>query len=265
MSVPEGTRPMGSVVAITNQKGGVGKTTTAVNLAAALAVAEQRVLLIDIDPQGNATSGVGHSPKLVQAGTYDVLVGRASIREAARATDVGCLKIVPGSADLAAVEIEFVDLDDRATRLREAIAAVRDDYDFILIDCPPSLGLLTLNALTAADCVLVPMQCEYYALEGISHLMHTIERVKHGLNAHLHVHGVLLTMYDPRSNLALQVASQLREHFPVYETVIPRNVRLAEAPSHGKPIILYDAGSKGSQGYLNLAREILERVPEAAA
>jgi chromosome partitioning protein len=256
---------MGSVVAITNQKGGVGKTTTAVNLAAALAVAEQRVLLIDIDPQGNATSGVGHSPKRIQTGTYDVLLGRSSIREAAIATDIGCLRIVPSCADLAAVEIEFVDLDDRATRLREQLRAVRNDYDFILIDCPPALGLLTLNALTAADCVLVPMQCEYYALEGIGHLMHTIERVKAGLNANLHVHGVLLTMFDPRSNLSQQVAGQLREHFPVYETVIPRNVRLAEAPSHGKPIILYDAGSKGSQGYLSLAREILERVPEAAA
>ena len=167
--------------------------------------------------------------------------------------------------DLAAVEIEIVDLEDRATRLKDALDAVRDDYDFILIDCPPSLGLLTLNALAAADCVLVPMQCEYYALEGISHLMGTIERVKARLNPTLYVHGVLLTMYDPRSNLASQVASELREHFHVYETVIPRNMRLAEAPSHGKPIILYDAGSKGSQGYLSLAREILDRLPEAAA
>lgn len=256
---------MGSVVAITNQKGGVGKTTTAVNLAAALAVAEQRVLLIDIDPQGNATSGLGHSPRREQRGIYDVLLGEASVREASLATDLPCLKLVPSSADLAAVEVEFVDLDDRAVRLREALRAVKDDYDFVLIDCPPALGLLTLNALTAADCVLVPMQCEYYALEGIGHLMHTIERVKAGLNPHLHVHGVLLTMFDPRSNLSQQVAGQLRAHFPVYETVIPRNVRLAEAPSHGKPIILYDAASKGSQGYLNLAREILERVPEAAA
>jgi len=256
---------MGSVVAITNQKGGVGKTTTAVNLAACLAVAEQRVLLIDIDPQGNATSGVGHAPRAQQLGTYDVMVGRASIRDAARATDLPCLKIVPSSADLAAVEVEFVDLDDRAVRLKNALEAVQDDYDFILIDCPPSLGLLTLNALTAASSVLVPMQCEYYALEGISHLMNTIERIRASLNPHLYVHGVLLTMYDPRSNLANQVADELREHFHVYETVIPRNVRLAEAPSHGKPIILYDAGSKGSQGYLSLAREILDRLPVAAA
>ena len=256
---------MGKVVAITNQKGGVGKTTTAVNLAAALAVAEQRVLLIDMDAQGNATSGMGHAPHEQQLGTYDVMVGRASIAEASRATDLPCLQIVPASVDLAAVEVELVDLEDRAVRLKQALDAVREDYDFILIDCPPSLGLLTLNALTAADSVLVPMQCEYYALEGISHLMGTIERVKAALNPGLHVHGVLLTMYDPRSNLANQVASELRAHFHVYETVIPRNIRLAEAPSHGKPIILYDAGSKGSQGYLNLAREILDRLPEAAA
>jgi len=256
---------MASVVAITNQKGGVGKTTTAVNLAASLAVAEQRVLLIDIDPQGNATSGVGISPRAQQIGSYDVLVGRSTIREAARETELPCLSILPSSADLSAVEIEFVDLEDRATRLKDAIELVRGEYDFVLIDCPPSLGLLTLNALAASHSVLVPMQCEYYALEGISHLMNTIERVRSGLNPSLYVHGVLLTMYDPRSNLANQVASELREHFHVYETVIPRNIRLAEAPSHGKPVILYDAGSKGSQGYLSLAREILDRLPEAAA
>jgi chromosome partitioning protein len=244
---------MASVVAITNQKGGVGKTTTAVNLAASLAVAEQRVLLIDIDPQGNATSGVGHAPRATDPGTYDVMVGRITISEAARATDLPYLKLLPSSADLAAVEIEFVDLEDRAFRLKACI------------DSPPSLGLLTLNALAASHSVLVPMQCEYYALEGISHLMNTIERVRAGLNPSLYVHGVLLTMYDPRSNLANQVATELRAHFHVYETVIPRNIRLAEAPSHGKPVIIYDAGSKGSQGYLNLAREILDRRPEAAA
>ena len=256
---------MASVVAITNQKGGVGKTTTAVNLAASLAVAEQRVLLIDIDPQGNATSGVGHPPRSTSAGTYDVMLGRAGVREATLATDLPCLSILPSSADLAAVEVEFVDLDDRALRLKGAIEEVRDEYDIVLIDCPPSLGLLTLNALTAAHSVLVPMQCEYYALEGISHLMNTIERVRGSLNPSLYVHGVLLTMYDPRSNLANMVAAELRSHFHVYETVIPRNIRLAEAPSHGKPAILYDAGSKGSQGYLSLAREILDRLPEAAA
>jgi chromosome partitioning protein len=256
---------MASVVAITNQKGGVGKTTTAVNLAASLAVAEQRVLLIDMDPQGNATSGVGHAPRAEQPGTYDVLVGRSAVRDAARPTDLPFLTLLPSSADLAAVEIEFVDLEDRATRLKAAIEEVQDEYDFIILDCPPSLGLLTLNALAAAASVVVPMQCEYYALEGISHLMSTIERVRTSLNPTLHVHGVLLTMYDPRSNLANQVASELRAHFHVYETVIPRNVRLAEAPSHGKPVILYDAGSKGSQGYLSLAREILDRLPEAAA
>jgi chromosome partitioning protein len=256
---------MGKIVAITNQKGGVGKTTTAVNLAAALAVAEQRVLLIDIDAQGNATSGMGLPHAQQQVGTYDVMVGRSSIADAARETELPYLHLIPASVDLAAVEVELVDLDDRAVRLKQALAVVRENYDFIVIDCPPSLGLLTLNALTAADSVLVPMQCEYYALEGISHLMNTIERVKAALNPDLYVHGVLLTMYDPRSNLANQVASELRAHFHVYDTVIPRNIRLAEAPSHGKPIILYDAGSKGSQGYLNLAREILDRLPEAAA
>jgi chromosome partitioning protein len=256
---------MASVVAITNQKGGVGKTTTAVNLAASLAVAEQRVLLVDIDPQGNATSGVGHRPRASDPGTYDVMVGRATIRDAALATELPFLKLLPSSADLAAVEIEFVDLEDRATRLKDALDDVRNDYDFIIIDCPPSLGLLTLNALACSHSVLVPMQCEYYALEGISHLMNTIERVRAGLNPSLYVHGVLLTMYDPRSNLANQVAGELRAHFHVYETVIPRNIRLAEAPSHGKPVIIYDAGSKGSQGYLSLAREILDRLPEAAA
>jgi chromosome partitioning protein len=256
---------MGLVVAITNQKGGVGKTTTAVNLAASLAVAEQRVLLIDTDPQGNASSGVGVAPHSVEVGTYDVLVGRATICEAAVATDLPTLFVLPASTDLAAVEVEFVDLDDRIMRLKQAIELVRESYDYVIIDCPPSLGLLTLNALTAADSVLVPMQCEYFALEGISHLMATIERVKNGINPQLHVQGVLLTMFDPRSNLANQVASELREHFHVYETVIPRNVRLAEAPSHGKPIVLYDAGSKGSQGYLSLAREILDGRPERAA
>jgi chromosome partitioning protein len=256
---------MGVVVAITNQKGGVGKTTTAVNLAASLAVAEQRVLLIDTDPQGNASSGVGQPLGPDGTGIYDVLLGRASVREAARATDLPTLWVLSASTDLAAVEVEFVDLEDRIVRLKNALAPVRDAYDFIIIDCPPSLGLLTLNALTAADSVLVPMQCEYFALEGISHLMNTIERVKHGVNPELYVHGVLLTMYDPRSNLSNQVASELREHFHVYETVIPRNVRLAEAPSHGKPIVLYDAGSKGSQGYLSLAREFLDRQPEQAA
>jgi len=256
---------MGKVVAITNQKGGVGKTTTAVNLAAALAVAEQRVLLIDIDAQGNASSGMGLPHDQQQVGTYDLMVGRADVGQATRETELPFLHLVPASVDLAAAEVELVDLDDRAVRLKQALESVRDRYDFILIDCPPSLGLLTLNALTAADSVLVPMQCEYYALEGISHLMNTIERVKAALNPSLFVHGVLLTMYDPRSNLANQVASELRAHFHVYDTVIPRNIRLAEAPSHGKPIILYDAGSKGSQGYLNLAREILDRLPEAAA
>ena len=245
------------IVSIANQKGGVGKTTTAVNLAASLAVAEQRVLLVDMDPQGNASTGVGLAHRSVDGGSYAVLLGEQSVAEARMATDVACLHVLPTGPDLAAVEVEMVDMDDRILRLKQALAEAEADYDFVLIDCPPSLGLLTLNALAAADSVIVPMQCEYYALEGISHLMDTIQRVKGSVNPDLSVHGVLLTMFDARSNLSNQVAAELRSHFPVYETVIPRNIRLAEAPSHGKPVILYDAGSKGSQGYLNLAREIL--------
>ncbi|UJR80808.1 ParA family protein [Sandaracinus amylolyticus] len=256
---------MAEVLAIANQKGGVGKTTTAVNLAASLAVAEQRVLLVDMDAQANATSGLGHAPSSIERGTYEVLIGEASLRDVLLETaELPTLKIAPTTPDLAAIETELADVEDRVTRLREAIATVRDDFDFILVDCPPSLGLLTLNALVAADAVLVPMQCEYYALEGLSRLSGTIERVKSVLNERLHVNGVLLTMYDPRSNLAREVADEVRKHFRVFETVIPRNVRLAEAPSHGKPVILYDAGSRGSHGYLSLARELLGASSEAA-
>jgi chromosome partitioning protein len=255
---------MAEVLAIANQKGGVGKTTTAVNLAASLAVAEQRVLLVDLDAQCNATSGLGHAPSAVERGTYAVLLGEAGLDETALPTDLPNLSLAPATPDLAAVETELADADDRATRLRRAIDAVRDRYDYILIDCPPSLGLVTINALTAADAVLVPMQCEYFALEGLSRLTSTITRIQGALNEHLRVHGVLLTMFDPRSNLAREVADEVRQHFRVFETVIPRNVRLAEAPSHGKPVILYDAGSRGAQGYLSLARELLGAGSEAA-
>lgn len=265
------------VVAIANQKGGVGKTTTAVNLAASLAVAEQNVLLIDMDPQGNATSGLGRHPKDISHGTYDLLQGTASIRDSIVAADLPHLDLIAASADLAAVELEFADVQDRALRLKTAVSAItgsrgasahstRDKYDYVVIDCPPSLGILTINALAAADAVLVPMQCEYYALEGLSQLMDTVERVRASLNPALRIDGVLLCMFDPRSNLSTEVASELRKHFHVYNTVIPRNIRLAEAPSYGKPIILYDAASKGSHGYLNLAREILSGpTPQAAA
>ena len=249
---------MSRVFAISNQKGGVGKTTTAVNLAASMAVAEQRVLLVDLDPQGNASSGVGITDRESARSIYPVLFGEATIADVKQSTELASLEIVPSARDLAGVEVEFASVEDRATRLRDALAVVRDAYDFIFIDCPPSLGVLTINALVAADVVLVPMQAEYYALEGLSDLAGTIERVRATLNPALQIDGVLLTMFDPRNNLSSQVADEVRKHFRVFETVIPRNVRLAEAPSYGRPVILYDAGSRGSQGYLSLAREILE-------
>ncbi len=255
---------MGRVVAVANQKGGVGKTTTAVNLAASLVVAEQRVLLIDMDPQGNATTGVGVAPGSVERSAYEVLIGEASVDDVRVATEMPNLSLVPASQDLVAVERELADFDDSPMRLRGAIAAVIDEYDFVVVDCPPSLGTLTINALTAADLVIVPMQCEYYALEGLSQLVGTIERVRASLNPTLSIHGVLLTMYDARSNLSTEVAAEVRRHFHVYETIIPRNIRLAEAPSHGKPVILYDASSRGSYGYLNLAREFLDGLTAVA-
>jgi chromosome partitioning protein len=256
---------MSRVVAVSNQKGGVGKTTTAVNLAASLAVAEQRVLLVDMDPQGNASSGVGVSERSLEQSLYPVLFREKTLREVSRPTELPFLHVVPACRDLAGVEIELVDADDRALRLRECLEPVLGDYDFIFLDCPPSLGVLTVNALVAADVVLVPMQAEYYALEGLSDLVSTIERVRNALNPPLQIDGVLLTMFDPRNNLSNQVAEEVRKHFHVFETVIPRNVRLAEAPSYGRPAILYDAGSRGSHGYLSLAREILDQRPAVHA
>ncbi len=246
------------IFAVANQKGGVGKTTTAVNLAASLAAAEQRVLLVDCDPQGNASSGVGVRRQTVERSLYDVLIGEATIPDVIKGTPVPGLQVVPSTQDLVAAEIELVDASDRATRLRSSLSPHIEGYDYVVLDCPPSLGLLTLNALTAATRVLVPLQCEYYALEGLTHLMATIDRVKGAYNAELSVEGVVLTMFDGRNTLTHQVADEVRAHFHVFDAIIPRNVKLSEAPSHGKPALIYDSQSKGAQGYLSLAREILD-------
>ena len=254
---------MAKVIAIANQKGGVGKTTTAVNLGASLAVAEQRTLLIDGDPQGNATSGMGITREQISRTVYHALLGEATLDEVRiRSVQFKHLDVVPATPDLAGAEVELVDRDNRERAMRNAIAVLRDEYDYILIDCPPSLGLITLNMLAAADTLLIPLQCEYYALEGLSQLLNTVHLVQRSVNESLAIEGVLLTMYDARLNLSRQVAADAREYFgpKVFQTVVPRNIRLAEAPSFGKPIILYDVASVGAQAYMNVARELLHRA-----
>lgn len=252
---------MTKVISLANQKGGVGKTTTAINLAASIAACERRVLLIDLDPQANATSGVGLS-KNEEASMYPVLMEELALSEVIRETEIPTFWIAPSSVDLVGAEVELGQAEGREFRLRKAIESLGADLDYVLIDSPPSLGLLTINGLTAADSVLVPMQCEYFALEGVSQLLNTIERVRESLNPTLEIEGIALTMYDERMNLARQVAEEVRRHFgeKVYKTVIPRNVRLGEAPSFGKPIILYDIRSRGSEAYVSLAREFIQRA-----
>lgn len=254
---------MTRVLAIANQKGGVGKTTSAVNLAASLAVAEHRTLLIDADPQGNATSGIGLTRDRFDNTTYDVLLGDATAEESiVHGVQFPLLDVLPATPDLAGAEIELVGKSDREHKMRDAIASLKSQYSYILIDCPPSLGLITINMLAAADALLIPLQCEYYALEGLSQLLNTVHLVQQGVNPELGIDGVLLTMFDARLNLSRQVAADAREYFgqTVFRSHIPRNVRLAEAPSFGKPIILYDLQSAGAQAYMDVAKELIERL-----
>jgi chromosome partitioning protein len=250
---------MTKILAITNQKGGVGKTTTSVNLAASLAASGKRVLLVDLDPQGNATMGSGTNKQTVKVTIYHVLLGDATIEEARVSNPKGKYDLIPANRDLAGAEVEMVNFPQREARLKLALESIQESYDYVLIDCPPALNLLTLNGLCAAHAVMIPMQCEYYALEGLSDLVNTIKRVRSNFNPTLRIEGLLRTMFDPRNILAQQVSDQLQQHFgdKVYRTVIPRNVRLAEAPGFGLPVLYHDGQSKGAQAYLDLAKEIL--------
>lgn len=250
---------MSQVISICNQKGGVGKTTTAVSLSSCLAAAEKKVLLIDIDPQGNATTGFGLDKRSISKNIYEGIIGRASMESLVCNTDIPSLYIIPSNNELAGAEIELVEIVSRETKLKTALKDIRHKFDYIIIDCPPSLGLLTLNAMTAADSLIIPVQCEYYAMEGMADLYHTVKLVKSHLNPDLKISGIVLTMFDPRNNLSKQVATEIRDYFKeeVFQIVIPRNIKLSEAPSYGKPIILYDVASKGAQSYFALAAEVI--------
>ena len=249
------------IITVANQKGGVGKTTSAVNLAAGLGYYSKRTLLVDIDPQGNATSGVGFDKRSIEKSTYDILLAQAKAEEVILHTKYNNLDLMPAGIDLAAAEFEIMDAPDRLQRLKKALLPVKENYDYIIIDCPPSLGIITTNALTACDSVLVPIQCEYYALEGLSQLMNSVRYVKRKLNEHIYIEGVLLTMYDGRLNLTQQVVNEVKQFFPkkVFGTVIPRGVRLSEAPSFGKPIMYYDKNCRGTEAYLSLAQELIKK------
>lgn len=255
---------MGKIIAVFNQKGGVGKTTTNVNLSACIAAKGKKVLVIDIDPQGNTTSGFGIDKNELEVSIYHLLIGEADIEESIIDTNVENLWLIPSSVQLAGAEIELSTVEERETRLKRAIDSIKNEYDYVFIDCPPSLGLLTINSLTAVDSVLIPIQCEYYALEGVSQLMNTIELVRENLNSNLEIQGVLLSMFDGRTNLSIQVVDEVKKYFrgKVYTTLIPRNVRLAEAPSYGLPIIEYDAKSKGAEAYCDFAEEFLDLEEE---